>query len=584
MATMKRSVVITGAAKGIGQAIAQAFYEKQDRVILLDRDTPAKLLNNQYYIHCDVTSSTSLAAAAAELATIAPRIDILINNAGTFLPASFRELTPESWQATLTNTLTPHFLVTKTLVPLMASGGVIISMSSSLGTIPEPDAIAYSVAKAGVDMFTRCLALTLAPVGIRVLGIAPGPVQSGAIATEEICSITGENLADLNPLGRFATVEEISALVIFLASKDARYMTGTIISQNGGEDALSAAWSTLRQLRDTGKVNDVSTLSHLLNLDPSERVRLSAERVLATATDVSLNEEKLAQFVARLSVADIKTHYSWDRDFHPAGTTEQLINYVFTIDAVNFGSGFSPEWKMKRPTSTYQTVASTLTRVQAEGLELTAAFAAEITVERVADILGESPDFPLVAMFTQAWQSLGKFVVDQYGSYQQLLTVLPAENTAQALINLLVSNVPEFNDHALYNGSVVFFYKRAQILANDLHLALADDSPFVPADIAKLTMFADNLVAHVLETEGALEYSEDLRQKIRNKELITAGSTAEVEIRAAEIIAVEKAVKLLQASGFESCSPAMLDVYLWSIGQELQYKQYPRHLTKSFFY
>ena len=97
-------------------------------------------------------------------------------------------------------------------------------------------------------------------------------------------------------------------------------------------------------------------------------------------------------------------------------------------------------------------------------------------------------------------------------------------------------------------------------------------------------MFADNLVAHVFETEGVLEYSDELKRLIVSGTPIPIGSELEVELRAAEIEAVEQATKLLQEQGHQDIFPAMVDVYLWNLGQLLKYKSSLRHLTKTFFY
>jgi hypothetical protein len=305
---------------------------------------------------------------------------------------------------------------------------------------------------------------------------------------------------------------------------------------------------------------------------------------LAEADHVTLNETKLEEFISSLSAEEITSFYRWDYDYHPRGTTEQMINYVFSIDAVNFGSGFSPEWKKRRPYSTYETIANTLTELLQSGNLLDAGFAASITNTQVKEIFAESEDFPLISMFTKAWNSLGSYVQSEFGSYTALVESLPEGNAAQALIDLLVENVPEFNDHCLYKSGIAYFYKRAQILVNDLHLALGNDSPFSTSEIAELTMFADNLVAHVFETEDVLEYSTALKEIITSQAPLPAGSQMEAEIRAAEIVCIEQGTEILQQRGDAAVFRAMLDVYMWNRGQNERYKRLPRHLTKTFFY
>jgi NAD(P)-dependent dehydrogenase (short-subunit alcohol dehydrogenase family) len=122
---------------------------------------------------------------------------------------------------------------------------VIVNISSTLATVADPETLAYSTFKAGLEQLTRALALELAPAGIRAVAVAPGPVS----ATGGEADYDTPDFARLNPLGRFATVEEIAGVVGFLASPAATYITGIVLRVDGGDSALGAGWGPLLALQ-----------------------------------------------------------------------------------------------------------------------------------------------------------------------------------------------------------------------------------------------------------------------------------------------------------------------------------------------
>jgi NAD(P)-dependent dehydrogenase (short-subunit alcohol dehydrogenase family) len=582
---MVKNIVITGGAKGIGSAVAEVYCTSGDRVFVLDRE-PAEMPGESAMrgIVCDVADPVALGSAVEQLSLECGHIDVLINNAGSYEPRSFLEMDLEDWEKGLRDNLTPAFLTTRACLALLRPGSVVINVSSSLGEIPEPEALVYSVAKAGVNMLTRGLALDLAPCGVRVLAVAPGPITSGAEGSFEVCQITGENLAALNPMGRFGTVEEVAALIQFLSSDKAGYMTGSVIHQNGGENAMPAAWSGLRRVRETGAITGAQRLQQITKCTPSDRVRESCTRVMERAQHIQIDGGALESFMQSISVEDVKQTYRWEAEFHPIGERGSLIDFVFSIDAINFGCGFSPDWKRHRKAGTYATVAQALTDLQESGVELGASFAASVTDQQVAEMLGVEESFSLVSMFGKALRSLGRFVYTNFGTYQEFLESLSPSGAAQNLVQQLVEHVGEFNDCCLYRGEVVYFYKRAQILVNDLHLALGNDSPFIEDEVASLTMFADNLVPHVFLCEKVLQYDERLLDTILLGNPLGIASAEEVEIRAAGVVAVERGAQILSELSGKRIYPAMLDVYLWNQGQDVRYKSRPRHLTKTYYY
>lgn len=329
-----------------------------------------------------------------------------------------------------------------------------------------------------------------------------------------------------------------------------------------------------------------------------ERVRRSTRDVVVAAQLVSYDWHRLETLVTSYDPTRIRQRYTFQEDFHFTGGGEALVNYVFTLDALNFGSGLSPRWKQLEAAnlvqgSLYKTVADTLRRAVLAGTALDAGWAAGITAPDLAALFRIPADFPLLRMFARSLNELGRWVMAAYdGRYLKLLEACP---TADALVTRLVSNLSYFNDATTYvagppfpeNTSFpVYFYKRAQILANDLFLAFEGESPASFPDIDQLTMFADNLLPHYFRMEGILRYHADLERQIEHGEPLEAGSQAETEIRASGVQCVEVACRMLRRMhpAEPSIFPAMLDVFLWNFSQSPHIKAHPRHRTVTFFY
>ncbi|HEX8206746.1 MAG TPA: queuosine salvage family protein [Solirubrobacteraceae bacterium] len=246
------------------------------------------------------------------------------------------------------------------------------------------------------------------------------------------------------------------------------------------------------------------------------------------------------------------------------GTPDEVAAYLLTLDTINFGSGWFPTLRKRvvegKPVSGYFTVAHGLTdRFRATGPWTNDELRA-MTTDQVAMTLGQTPANELMALFAQALRQLGAFLEDR----SPLQLVHQAEGSAQRLAQA-VAQMPMWNDAG--------FYKRAQILTNDLEL-----SGLVSFhDIDTLTIFADNLVPHVLRCDGVLVYDEELAALVDGEHLLT-DSRMEREIRAA---AVHACVKIAEQLGVPERT---LDVWLWNRGQDPVYKARPRHRTRSVFY
>jgi hypothetical protein len=231
--------------------------------------------------------------------------------------------------------------------------------------------------------------------------------------------------------------------------------------------------------------------------------------------------------------------------------------HVLQLDAINFGSGWFPTLRKRPGLSGYRTIAAAFGEhgPWANG-ELRGLDAAS-----VADVLGQEPRHPLMRLYAQALRDLGRFLGDRTA----LDLVGEANGSAERLAELLARGMRFFDDRG--------FYKRAQIVASDL--ALAGVAEF--EDLDRLTIFADNLVPHVLRVDGVLRYDPELAARIDAGQLLPQGA-AEREIRACAVHACE------QVAEHTGVPPRVLDVRLWNRGQAPEYKAVPRHRTCSVYY
>ena len=301
-----------------------------------------------------------------------------------------------------------------------------------------------------------------------------------------------------------------------------------------------------------------------------------------------INHEALLDYVGEWRL-ESALRPTYDPVHHYLGPPDATAAYILTLDAVNFGSGYFPHL-IKRPgMSGYFTVASHLKdHFDAHG-PLSAAALKGLTAKDCTTIFGQDGEDPvraeLVSLFTVALNDLGTLLLTRYGgSFASLIEA--AQGSAERFSTLL-AEMPFFRDVATYPVAGeefgVPFYKRAQITASDLSLAFEGQGYGYFADLHRLTIFADNLVPHVLRVDGVLDYDASLVTRINAGELIPAGSPEEVEIRAVALHTVEKMVEALRETG-RSVTAQELDFLLWNRGQESKYKAAPRHRTRTVFY
>ncbi|GAB3119501.1 SDR family NAD(P)-dependent oxidoreductase [Glaciibacter psychrotolerans] len=247
------TAIVTGGAAGIGGGVSRRLAADGFHVLLVDNDEAEALATRTdieraggqcTVVVADVTSDAGVAALGAALDIITGTIDILVNNVGDFRPAKavFHKSTPEQWEALHRINLWHVLTVSHLVVPRMIAqgSGSIVNVSTVEAFRGIPGNAVYSAYKAGVSAFTKSLAVELAPSGIRVNAIAPDLTDTAQTSAEAM--LEGRDPDAVRtwvPLGRFGTPEDHSGVVAFLASDDARYVTGHTIPVDGGTLAAS---------------------------------------------------------------------------------------------------------------------------------------------------------------------------------------------------------------------------------------------------------------------------------------------------------------------------------------------------------
>jgi meso-butanediol dehydrogenase/(S,S)-butanediol dehydrogenase/diacetyl reductase len=238
-----RRVLVTGGASGIGAAIAHRFAGDGDRVAILDSndravaDIDRVAPGIEFCLVGDVSAASSVDAAFAELDRRWGGLDVLFNNAGVSIRESFLDTSLEHWNQVLAVNLTGVFLVAQRAARRMVAqaDGVIVNIGSVSGMVGMPNYASYNVSKAGVIELTKTLALELAPT-VRVNSICPGYVLTPMQEAEYTAEMIRECESTI-PLGRLGRPAEIAALARYLASAEARFVTGQSFVIDGGETA-----------------------------------------------------------------------------------------------------------------------------------------------------------------------------------------------------------------------------------------------------------------------------------------------------------------------------------------------------------
>jgi len=242
-----RHALVTGAARGIGFAIAERFTAEGARVTLVDvledagRESARRLTNATFAV-ADVSNAGDVRRIVDDALARAGRIDILVNNAGILHASEFLELKEEDFDRVLRVNVKSMFLMGQAVAKSMVAAGVhgaIVNMSSVNAVLAIPTQVPYTVSKGAVGQLTKVMALALAPHGIRVNAIGPGTIATEMTKGLQTDEAARKRIMSRTPLGRLGEPSEIASIAAFLASDDASYLTGQTIYPDGGRLGLN---------------------------------------------------------------------------------------------------------------------------------------------------------------------------------------------------------------------------------------------------------------------------------------------------------------------------------------------------------
>jgi len=252
-----KAVIVTGAAQGIGRACAERLAKEGAKVIVTDVNAEggerlaqeiAADGGTAQFARCDVSKESDVAAVVATAIKAYGRIDIVVNNAGILDDAPFLDLPVAEFDRILGVNLRGAFLMGQAAARQMAKqgppagsaqAGAIVNMSSINERFALPDHVAYSISKGGISQLTKAMAIALAPHGIRVNAVGPGTIETPLLEGVIKDKAFREKVLSRTPIGRFGKPAEIAAIVAWLASEEASYVTGTTIFADGGRLPLN---------------------------------------------------------------------------------------------------------------------------------------------------------------------------------------------------------------------------------------------------------------------------------------------------------------------------------------------------------
>ena len=239
MRLKNKVAIVTGAASGIGKAIAEKFLKEGAKVVFADVSLPTGFTHNetQFFIQCDVSKSDQVDALIRKSVEKFRTIDIMVNNAGIGTVGGILETTDEIWNKTIGVNLSGVFYGIRAAARVMKEKnikGSIINISSILGEVGMAGAISYCASKGGIVQLTHAAALDLAPLNIKVNAIAPGFIETN-MTKESLANPDFQKMVESNtPLGHAGKAEDIANTALFLASDESPYITGDVLFVDGG--------------------------------------------------------------------------------------------------------------------------------------------------------------------------------------------------------------------------------------------------------------------------------------------------------------------------------------------------------------
>jgi hypothetical protein len=302
-------------------------------------------------------------------------------------------------------------------------------------------------------------------------------------------------------------------------------------------------------------------------------IRRACAWVAGRARSVRIREQAIEPYARSLELPPEGA--TLDPELHLVfGPLETRAAFFLTLDAVNFGSGWFPTLRKRPGLSGYATLAVSLRERFVNRGPWKARELASIEHAEVAAVTGQDPGHELVRLWTESLRALGRRVAAEHAG-DWLDVVASAGGSAVGMVEVLADFASFEGDVSDYDGRPVPFYKRAQIAAADLHLGGVVEF----ADLHHLTLFADNLVPHVLRLDGVLEFAPALVRRIDAGQPLEHGSPEEVEMRACAVQAVE-----LMVAARGDASAQAIDHVLWNRGAAARYKSHPRPRARTTAY
>ncbi|HEB88245.1 MAG TPA: hypothetical protein ENI85_01625 [Deltaproteobacteria bacterium] len=315
-----------------------------------------------------------------------------------------------------------------------------------------------------------------------------------------------------------------------------------------------------------------------------DRIRSACAEVTSRARFVRIEAGGVERLARRFATASrIPIDLDPAHDFR--GDESETLAFTILLDAINFGSGWFPLLRKRTGLSGYRTIATICReRFEREGCprgERLRSMTGRAMAELLEQDAGDPAVIELMDLYARAWRDLGDLLAAEFDDRFEGI-VEAADHSAERLVRWL-TRMPLYRDVSRYAEIDVPFYKRAQITAADLARNLSGKGLGRFDDLDRLTLFADNLVPHVLRCEGVLRYDPALVARIDAGERLETGSEEEVEIRAVALEAVERIVAELEGRGVPITAHE-LDGWLWNAGQAPRIKAIPRHRARSPYY
>jgi hypothetical protein len=314
----------------------------------------------------------------------------------------------------------------------------------------------------------------------------------------------------------------------------------------------------------------------------------TARNVAVKSRHVHLDPAALQRLSQELAEGSIRIP-SWDDEHHFRGDDEAMLSYLLVLDAINFCFWPPPgmdKWEISHKQSTYSgyyALSVSLKKAIESGIPIAdAPFLASLTLDQMKEIFAGRGELQLIERRVENLQELGRVLLENYDGKASRL-VAAARGSAVALARLLATSFASFRDEAVYGGEKVFFYKRAQLLAADIHGAFGGRGWGGFCDMEKLTAFADYKLPQVLRHVGVLDYAAPLAKRIDRLVYLDLGSPEEVEIRANTIWAVELMRQEMERLG-KTLKAYEIDWLLWNLGQGDEFRQKPYHRTVTIYY